>query len=53
MNTYDYWVPLVKVDDHIALFSNPGIEVMLSIPVSNWVRMGRPGSLRVIPQPNG
>lgn len=47
MKVYDFWVPLVRLDEKEAIFHNIQTGVTLAIPLHAWIRLNRPGHLRV------
>lgn len=51
MESYNYWVPLVKLDDKLAIFHDDRNGVTFSLPFANWVKIGRPGAFNISPIP--
>ena len=53
MKTYDYWVDLVSVDDESSEvgFRNDQTGVTFTMPKAHWIKIGRPGSVRLAPLP--
>lgn len=47
MKSYLFWVPLVSLDEKEAIFRNIETGVTLVIPLNAWLRLNRPGHLRV------